>query len=346
MRPRPLLVLGAAAALLLSGCASEPTPEPTRSPSESTPTPTATPTPDPVVAPEAAFDVTCDDVAAEMAGLLGEPSTPVAAALSVVSASSWTPGPMQYAFQRAGGIGCSAGDVPGYWEVSIVPGAESVIAGATERGGYFGEQRRCEVGVCVFEFRDGDVLLSASLADPALGAGDVERIGEALARLASLAAGSLRDVAHIDSEIVGMPCERFITEEQVATIAGEDVTLFTDFGGWSVTSEVYQVVNGSRICYYTSAEGDLGSARSYLGITTLPAGAWALEKQGGTPIEIEGAESAKTSTGPHGENILDVRVGVDWIRLFTYDNGSGASDPRPLAEQVVRNLTVGPTAPQ
>ncbi len=296
--------------------------------------------------PAAAFDVTCDDVAAEMAGLVGEPSTPVEAALSVVSTSNWMPGPMQYAFQRAGGIACSAGDDPQYWEVTIVPDAATVIAGATERGGYYGEQRACEGGRCGFEFRDGDVLLSASITDPTLGGQDVDRVGQARAALASRAAASIHVVEYVESDLVGMPCERFITPQDVAATVGEDVALFTDFGGWSIPSEVYQVVNGSRICYYTSAEGDMGSLRSYLGITTLPAGAWAFESQDGTPVEIAGADAAKTSTGMHGENILDLRVGRDWIRLRTYDNGSGSSDPRPVAEKVVRNLTVGITAPQ
>ena len=345
MRLRPLLMLGMAALLVLTACAPEPAPSPTptRSPAA---TPTSTPTPDPIVEPETAFDVTCDDVAAEMAALVGEPTTAVSGTLSVVSSSSWTPGPMQYAFQRAGGIACSAGDHPRYWEVTMVPGADSVIAGATERQGYFGEQRRCENAFCAFEFPEGDVLLSASITDPALGDDDADRVGAALGRLASAAAASIHDVEYVDSDIVGLPCERLITPQQVAAAVGDDVKLFTDFGGWGIPAEVYQVVNGSRICYYTSGEGDLGSLASYLGITTLPAGAWAFEHQGGEPEEVAGAVAAKASAGEHGERILDVRVGSDWIRFTTYDNGSGASDPRPFAETAVQNLTVGVTAPQ
>lgn len=345
MRLRPLLVLGTAALVLLTACAPEPVPSPTPTGSSSA-APTPTPIPDEVVEPEAAFDVSCDDVAAEMAGLVGEPSTPVDSALSVVSASNWTPGPMQYTFQRAGGIGCSAGEHPRYWEVTIVPGAESVIAGAAERDGYYGEQRRCETGVCVFEFPVGEALLTATIFDPEVGGSDTDRVGEALTRLASRAAESLRSVEYVDSDLVGVPCERFITPQQVGATVGEDVVLFTDFGGWSITSEVYQVVNGARICYFTSADGDLGSLRSYLGITTLPAGAWAFEKQGGAPVEVAGAEAAKSSEGLHGENILDLRVGLDWIRLVTYDNGAGATDPMTYAPTVVQNLTVGMTAPQ
>ena len=133
MRLRSLLVLGTAALLLVSGCAPEPTPKPTASPSESA---TPTPTPDPIVEPDAAFDVTCDDVAVEMAALVGEPSTPVEPVMSAISTPGWLPGPGQYMFQRAGGIACSAGDDGRHWEVTIVPDAPTVIAGAEERQGW------------------------------------------------------------------------------------------------------------------------------------------------------------------------------------------------------------------
>ncbi|MCM3779853.1 hypothetical protein [Microbacterium hydrocarbonoxydans] len=344
MRLRSLLVLGVAAALLLSGCAPEPSPEPTRTSSSPTPSPTVTPTVDPIVAPEAAFDVTCDDVAAEMAGLVGEPSTPVKPAMSTVSGMSWLPGPAEYMFQRASGIACSAGDAGRNWEITMVPDAVTVIAGASERQGYWGEVAQCSPGTCSFEFPDGDVLLSASIFDPSLGEGDVARVGEVLRRLSGAAAASVHDVEYIDSDLVGAPCERYATLEQVDAIVGaDDARLITSFGGWGIPAEVYHVVNGSRMCYYATAEIN---GTSYLMITALPAGAWAFENQDGTPAEVEGAEAAKASVGAYGENILDVRVGVDWIRLVTYDNGSGAANPRPLAEQVIRNLTVGPTAPQ
>lgn len=346
MRLRPLLVLGTAALLLLTACAPEPapSPSPTRTPSA---TPTPTPTPDEVVEPASAFDVSCDDVAAEMAGLVGEPSTPMQPELSVVSGPSWLPGPAQYMFQRAGGIACSAGDLQTQnWEVSIAPRAQSLATGANERGAHWGEAAGCGEGACNVEILEGDVLLSAAIRDPALRSGDEGRVSEALHRLVSNAAASVRDVEYVDSDVVGLPCERLITPQQVAAAAGEDVTLFSDFGGWSIPSEVYQVVNGSRICYYTSVEGNLGTLRSYLMVTTLPAGAWAFEKQEGTPVELAGAEAAKASTNQYGENILDLRVGLDWIRLVTSDNGAGAADPMTYAPTVVQNLTVGVTAPQ
>ncbi|MDN3442763.1 hypothetical protein [Microbacterium sp. APC 3901] len=347
MRLRSLIVLGTAAVLLVSGCTAQPTPKPTGSPSASaSATPTATPTPEAAVEPETAFDVSCDDVAATMAELLGEPSTPVEPVLSVVSAMSWLPGPAQHMFQRAGGIACSTGDTERSWEVTIVPDAQAVISGATEREGFWGETAGCEYGRCGFELPDGDVLLSATVVDPDLGTDDAARIEEGLRRIASSAAASVREVEYVDSDIVGAPCDRFATPEQVNAAFGvSDATLFTDFGGWGIPAEVYQVVNGSRICYFKSS-GSEYEGSSYLMLTTLPAGAWAFEKLEGDPVEVEGADAAKASTGERGENILDLRVGLDWIRMVTYDNGSGAADPVPLAETVARNLTVGHTAPE
>lgn len=347
MRLRPLAVLGTAAVILLAGCTAPPAPEATPAASSSaTPTMTPTPTEAPIVAPDAAFDVTCDDVAGEMAALVGEPSTPVEPMLSVVSTMGWIPGPAQHMFQRAGGIACSAGDEARNWEVTIVPDAQAVIEGATERQGYHGEQATCGAGMCSFEFPDGDVLLSATMYDPAVTVADSARADEAMRRLAAAAATTVHDVDQVDSDIVGAPCERFITEQQVSELVGEEAVLFNDFGGWGIPAEVYQVVNGSRICYFTSTGGDLGSISSHLMVTALPAGAWAFDTLTGTPTEVEGADAAKASTGAHGESILDVRVGMDWVRVMTYDNGSGASDPSPLAAAVVRSLTIGQPAPQ
>ncbi|MDR6142639.1 hypothetical protein QE375_002193 [Microbacterium foliorum] len=347
MRLRSLIVFGTAALLLVSGCTAEPTVEPKPSASQSgSSSQTPTPTPAPIVEPETAFDVTCDDVAATMAELVGEPSTPVEPVLSTVSAMSWLPGPAQHMFQRAGGIACSAGDAERNWEVTIVPDALAVIAGATERQGFWGEAASCENGRCGFELPDGDVLLSATVVDPDLGADDTSPIEEALRGIAASAASSTREVEYVDSDIVGASCERFVTPEQVDAAFGvSDAALFTDFGGWGIPAEVYEVVNGSRICYVKSA-GSEYEGSSYLMLTTLPAGAWAFEKLDGDPVEVEGADAAKASEGQNGEKILDVRVGLDWIRLMTYDNGSGAADPAPLAEKVVRNFTVGHTAPE
>lgn len=347
MRLRSLLVLGTAALLLVSGCTAEPTPKPTATSSATaTPTPSSTPTPEPLTDPDAAFDVTCDDVADEMAALVGEPPTPVQPVMSVISTMSWLPGPAQHMFQRAGGIACSAGDDARNWEVTIVPDAQAVIDGAAERQGWWGESADCNEGMCRFEILDSDMLLSAFVDDSALGADDTGRLEEGLRRLAARAAATGHTVEYIDSDIVGVACDRFITVEQVAESVGEGVVLFADFGGWGIPAEIYHYVNGSRICYYTSTEGNSESLRSYLMLTTLPAGAWAFEKLEGDPVEVPGADAAKASAGEHGQRVLDLRVGPDWIRLMTYDNGAGADDPLPLAETVVRNLTVGHTAPE
>ncbi len=347
MRLRSLLVLGTAALLLVSGCTPEPAPSsrPSASPS-ATPTPSPTPTDEPIVAPIAAFDVTCDDVATVMRDLVGESTTRVEPKLSTLSTMGWIPGPGQHMFQRAAGIACSAGEqIDRAWEVVLVPGAESVLAGAAERGGYYGEQSRCEDGYCVLEFPDGDVLLSATVREPGLGTTDLGRVDEALRQLLATASASVREVEYVDSDVVGAPCERFLTAEQVNEQLGvSDAILFADFGGWGIPAEVYEYVNGSRICLFRSSAGF--EAPSYVMVTTLPAGAWAFEETEGTPVSVEGADAAKSSVGEYGESILDVRVGLDWIRLMTYDNGSGAADPTPLAATAVRNLTVGQTAPQ
>lgn len=344
MRLRSVLVLGAAALLLLTACAPEaaPAPTPTRSPST---TPTPTPTPETIVEPDAAFDVSCDDVAAEMTALVGEPSTLVEPAMSIVSAPSWLPGPAQYMFSRAAGVACSAGDATRDWEVTLAPGADSLIAGANERGAYWNETVSCAEGSCYVEIRDGDVVLSAAIHDPAVHAGDGNRVGEALHRLAAAAAGSIREVDHVASELVGLPCERYITVEAAQEIVGEEVTLTTRFEGWSIAAEVYEVVNGSRHCQYSSSGGGY-DAEIYLMITSLPAGAWAFEKEAGTDVAVDGADAAKTSTGEHGVRYLDLRLGPDWIRLASYDDGTAATDPMTYAPTVIRNLSVGMTAPQ
>nr|WP_201471229.1 hypothetical protein [Microbacterium hydrocarbonoxydans] len=348
MRLRSLAVLGTVALLLMSGCSAEPAPDPTPpAPSSASATPAPTPTTQPIAAPEAAFDVTCDDVAAEMSALFGEPSAPVQPVLSVVSTMGWIPGPAQHMFQQVGGIACSAdSEVDRRWEVTIVPDAQAVIEGATERQGYWGEQAGCSDGSCTFEFPDGDVLLSATVFEPGVTAAETGAVEAAMRRLAADAAATVRQVGRIDSDLIGAPCERFITEQQVNEQFGvSDAVIYSDFGGWGIPAEIYHVANGSRICMYRTAASEY-EGPTYLLLTSLPGGAWAFEQQAGISATVEGADAAKTSTGEHGENFLDVRVGADWFRIVTYDDGSGAPDPTPSAESVVRNLTVGQPAPQ
>lgn len=348
MRLRSVAVFGTIALLLVSGCSAAPTPAPTPTTSVSTSaSPEPSETPEPIATPEPAFDVTCDDVAAEMSALFGEPSTPVEPVLSVVSTMSWIPGPAQHMYQQVGGIACTAGEeADRRWEVTIVPDAQAVIEGATERQGHWGEQASCADGICTFEFPDGDVLLAATVFEPGIGADETARVDEAMRRLAADAAATVRDVERIDSDIIGAPCERFLTEQQVNEQFGvSDAMLYSDFGGWGIPAEIYHVANGSRICMYRTSAGEY-EGPTYVLLTALPGGAWAFEQQAGTPATVEGADAAKTSTGEHGESFLDVRFGGDWIRLVTYDDGSGAPDPAPSAESVVRNLAVGQPAPQ
>lgn len=345
MRRRPLLILGAVALLLVSGCA--PTPEPTPTASvEPSPSPTPTPTSDPIVAPTPAFDVTCDDVAAEMSALVGAPAGAVEETLSRVSMPNWYPGPALYAFQRAGGIACSTGDDSRSWEVTVVPRAQTVITGAESRGGWWGEESRCEDnGICVFQVLDGDVLVSAQMMEPEVGSGDAARIDEGLRRIAAAAVATSKDVELAPSDIVGVECAQFLTKDELAEELGTEVFLIDSFGGWGIPSEVYQAVNGSRICYYASGESEYES-QGYLTITTLPGGAWAFELiEGGTAVEIEGADAALRGVDEFDRPVLDVRVGSDWIRLTTFE-GSGISDLTQVAEHVVQNFTVGRPAPQ
>lgn len=345
MRRRYLLLLGAVTLLLVSGCAPTPEPEPTASASP-TPSPTPTPTVEPAVEPTPAFDVTCDDVAAEMTTLVGAPSGAVAETLSLVAAPNWYPGPAIHAFQRPGGIACSAGDDDRSWEITILPGAQTVTEGAASRGGYFGEESRCEdSGMCFFQLVDGDVLVSGLVVEPGLAVGDAPRLEEGLRHLAASAVSSLRAVEVAPSDIVDVDCSRFLTAEEIAASVGAEGFLIDSFGGWGIPSEVYQVVNGSRICYYASGESEYES-QGYLTITTLPGGAWAFERiEDGTPVDVEGADAALTGIDEFERPVLDVRIGPDWIRLTTYE-GSGIADLAPIAEQVVQNFTVGRPAPQ
>lgn len=341
MRPRPLLVLSAVALLVLTGCAPTPEPDPTPTASASVePSPATTPTPDAIVAPEAAFDVSCEDVADEMRAVVGEPAGDVEEALSSVSMPSWYPGPARYAFPRAGGLACSAGDEESNWEITILPEAQAVTAGAADRGGYWGEEARCEEsGMCFFQIVEDDILVSGLVVDASLTGDDVQPIEEGLRRLGAAAAATATDVVIAESDIAGAECTRLLTTDELADRLDTEVFLIDSFGGWGIPAEVYQLVNGARICHYASGENEYES-QGFLMITTLPGGAWAFERTAeGTAVDVEGADAARTVTDEFDRPVLDLRVGADWIRLTTYA-GSGVSDLSPVAEQIVQNYTV------
>lgn len=345
MRRSPL-ILALVAIFALVGCAPTPTPEPTASASPSpTPTTSPAPTPEPVVEPTPAFDVSCDDVAVALTAVFGEPPAPVAPVLTTVSAPGWYAGPAQHMFARAGGIACSAGTPDRSWEVTIAPGAQTLIDGATERGGYYGEESRCEgAGRCVFVLREGDVLLTAGIHDPAADAVGSAALEESLRALASRAAATLRPVVLADSAIVGASCESFLTVPELSAMVGAEVVLVERYGGWGIPAEIYHVANGSSICDYRGADGDEYTATGFVTITALPAGAWAFERIAGQPLEIEGADAATSTVDVHGRSAIDLRIGSDWIRLT--QTTPGATDLPAVASQVARGVTIGHVAPQ
>lgn len=292
--------------------------------------------------------MTCDDVAAAMTDLVGAPGGPVEDRLSLAGNPSWHPGPAQYMFQRAGGIACSTGTAEQGWQVTAVPNADAVLAGVSARLGYEerGESVWYDTGRCTAVLIGGDVLFEVNVESPGLGAGDTTRVDEAIRGLAARAAATRRDVELAESVLAGAPWDRFITTDELGARVGDGVVPFVA-GGWGTESEVYSVVNGASLCFYTSSsEESEYNAQSYLTITTLPAGAWAFERMTGTPVEVEGADAALSSAGDRGTAVLDLRVGADWIRLFFPEGGVTAQSTVPIAEQIARNITVGRPAPR
>ncbi|WEK61700.1 MAG: hypothetical protein P0Y60_02745 [Candidatus Microbacterium colombiense] len=93
MRLRPLALLAVVAVLMVTGCAPEAEVAPSPSPSAASPTPTPTPTEEPIVAPTPAFDVTCDDVNAVMADLMGAAVGGEKDSLGLTSSPNWYPRP-------------------------------------------------------------------------------------------------------------------------------------------------------------------------------------------------------------------------------------------------------------
>lgn len=345
-----LLAVSAVALLLLTGCAPAPVPSPT--PSASTSSPTPTPTVEPIVAPTPAFDVTCADVAAEVTPIVGEVEGGVSPGLQLWSASSWYPGPAQRMFERSGGVACSANAEGHRWEVAIVPGARAILDGTAARHGDASEGIRCEPGMgdsfgfCMFVVEAGDILLEGMMHGPQITAADTAKVEAAAQRLLDAAARTQREVVLGDSAIVGVPCTRFLTSEEASGLVGADTVLSEPFGGWSIQSEVYFVVNGAKICHYGADVNPEGDAPMHLMITSLPGGAWAFDEiEGATAVDIEGADAALASVDLYGRDVLDLRIGPDWLRL-TKPESSAIGDLAPVATEVVENFTVGRPAPQ
>lgn len=350
MRHR-LLVVSAVALLVLTGCAPAPAPTPTPSASKA-PTPTPTPTVEPIAAPTPAFDVTCADAAAEMTAIVGAIEGGVVEGLSLWSSPNWYPGPPQRMFERSGGVACSAGSGNHSWDVMIAPGGRAIVEGAAERGANESEGIRCEPGdggddggSCWFTVEDDDILIHGVVNGLQLAAADTGKVEAAVQRLLEMAARTQREVVLGDSEIVGVPCTRFLTVEEASALTGVDVRLSERFGGWGIPAEVYYVVNGSEVCSYTSGTS-LENEIQHLTITALPGGAWAFEEiQDATAVDIEGADAALTSVDMYGRSVLDLRIGPDWIRLVKTES-SAVGDLASVATGIVKNFTVGHPAPR
>lgn len=349
MRLRSAVVLSVVAAVLVTGCAATPPPVPTPTPS-ATPSPSSSPSPtaEPIVSPEAAFDVTCGDVTEAVAALVGEPEGAVEERTTLRGGTSWHPGPPQYMMQRADGIACSTGVEGRYWQVTVLPDAQTLIDGATARGGYDGEGSHCFEGFCRGEMRDGDVLVSYEIEDASLTGADGPRVEDALRGLVSAAVQSLREVPFIPSELTGIGCEQILAAQKLGEYLGTHIEILDQsaMGGWGIPAEVYFTKNGASVCMY--AEGpNLYADPTRVMITTLPAGAWAFESlEGGTAVNVEGADAARASTDIYDRSVLDLRVGAEWLRLAGYDDGSGAPDLVPIAAMVVDQLTQGSLAQQ
>lgn len=358
MRLRTLACLGVVTVLLVTGCAPEAEVAPSPSASAPTPSPSPTPTEEPIVAPTAAFDVTCDDVNATVSGLLGEAVGGEKDALGLTSSPNWYPGPAQYMMQRAGGIACSAGDLDAfdpnsypdaYWEIAIVPDAQTIIDGALKRGagGNADMALSCGDGRCIINLRDEDVLLTGSMTSPGLMQDDQDRVRAAFEELLASAAGTLRDFEYGPSGIAAVSCETLLTAEEVAAQLGAHVEIvdFSRLGGWGIPAEVYYVNDGGRLCMYAEGQ-DVYNDATLISLTTLPSGAWAFDKlDGGNPVSVAGADAAFSGVDYTGRAVLDVRVGLDWLRFSTAESAVAPS-LAPVAEMAIEHLTRGRPAPQ
>lgn len=356
MRLRLLAPLGLATVLVMAGCT--PAPDVSPSPSASAPDPTPTPTEEPIVAPEAAFDVTCSDVNSAVAGVLGASVGGEKDVLGLTSTPIWYPGPAQYMMQQAGGIACSAGDPvqldpnstsPADWSIAVVPNAQAIIDGAAERGASDipGDGIRCYTGSCTIELRDGDVLMTGSLRSSALVESDADRVREAMAGVLASAVATLRDFEPGQSKIAGARCETLLTAQEASEILGREVVImdYTELGGWGTAAEIYFASEGAQYCMYATGPDPYGDP-TLVALTTLPSGAWAFEKlDAGSPVSLTGADAALTGVDFYGRTVLDARVGADWLR-FTVPVGEDASSVTSVAEATIEHLTRGRPAPQ
>lgn len=330
----PLLALLLVATAGCTPVPTPPTPEPTRDAVE-----TPTPSPEPVWAPEAAFDLPCDDVVFAMTDLFGIPSAPVTEHLWLKESPNWYPGPAQYMFSRAGGRVCAYDDGETSWQITAVTGAQEVLEDLAANG-YpdWDQSSQCHGGRCAIVVRDRDVLVEATVIAPEITEADLEPVRTTIAALAARAAASAEPVEIVPSPIVGVECEQLLAPEALEDAWDIPARLEKDFGGWGIPASVYWNRDGARACSYLENPGEY-EGDYYLTLTTLPAGRWASELQTGrSAIDIDGADAAFFGQDGYYDDLqfIDVVVGDDWIRVS--GPARSARDLADAAEIVVTNM--------
>ena len=322
-----------------AGCTptpSEPTPD---ADTTATATPTPTATPEPVWAPEASFDLPCDDVVFAMTDLFGIPQAPVTQHLWLKESPSWYPGPAQYMFSRAGGRVCAYDDGETSWQITAVTGAQEILDDLAANG-YpdWDQSSQCTEGRCAIVVRDGEVLAEATIIAPEVTEADLDPVRTTIAALAARAAASTEPVEIVPSPIAGVECEQLLAPEALAEAWDVPARLEKDFGGWGIPASVYWNRDGARACSYLEKPGEY-EGEYYLTLTTLPAGRWASELQTGrSAIDIEGTDAAFVGQDGYYEALqfIDVVVGDDWIRVSGPDRSVG--DLASAAKIVVENV--------
>ena len=325
--------------LVAAGCTPTP-PDPTPDAVE-TSTPTSTPSAEPAWAPEAAFDLPCDDVVFAMTDLFGIPSAPVTEHLRLEGSPNWYPGPAQYMFARAGGTVCAYDDGETSWQITAIPGAQAALDDLAANGySEWDESSQCGDGRCAIVVRDGDVLVEAAVAAPDLAEADLERVHAAIAGLAARASETAKPIEIVPSPIADAECEQLLAPEALAAAWNVPAKLDEDFGGWGIPASVYWNRDGARACLYNDAPGSY-EGEHFLTLTTLPAGRWAAElPTGRSAVDIEGADAAFSGEDEYYDDLpfIDVVVGDDWVRVSAA--GRSVEDLMSVAPIVAANMAV------
>lgn len=323
-----------------AGCTPvPPTPEPTPDAVE-TPTPTPTPTAEPAWAPQAAFDLPCDDVVFAMTDLFGIPSAPVTEHLWLKGSPNWYPGPAQYMFARAGGVVCAYDDGETSWQITAIPGAQAALDDLAANGYTDWDQSsRCDDGHCAIVVRDGDVLVEAAVWAPEITGADLEPVHAAIAGLAAQASETAKPFEIVPSPIADAGCEQLLAPEALAAVWDVPAKLDEDFGGWGIPASMYWNRDGARACLYNDAPGSY-EGEHFLTLTSLPAGRWAAElSTGRSAVDIEGADAAYSGEDEYYDDLpfIDVVVGDDWVRVSAA--GRSVDDLMSVAPIVAANMT-------